>query len=431
MDASIAIFIMFGLFIFCLVIKVPVAIALCIAGIIFTWETKLTNIDTLTQTIFATADNFPLLAVPFYILAGELMGSGGIAKRLVVFAQAIVRRRIGGLGMIAILCCMVFAAICGSGTATVAAIGGIMIPIMIAKGYKPGHAASIVACGGALGPIIPPSIFFILYGVIANVSISKLFLGGVLPGLLVTFTLLVANRILCRMENYPVEGERSSFKDMLAALNQAKFALLAPVVVLGGIYGGVFTPTEAGVVSVVYCLLVGVFVHKELAFRDIPEIFMHSAMVSASILIIMGPASYFGKCMALASFPQLMAEYLRMLSSSPLTFLFIVNVLLIVVGMFVEGVAAITILTPLLVPIALSYGIDLLHFGIVITVNIAAGLFTPPFGMNLFVASRIANIPFTKTFPFLWPLVIGVLATLMLVVVFPFLTTWLPGVVMR
>jgi len=428
MDISSAMFILFGLFIFCLVIKVPIALALCIAGIVFNLATNLTTIDTLTQTVFATADNFPLLAVPFFILAGELMGGGGIAKRLVSFAQTIVGQRVGGLGMIAILCCMVFAAISGSGTATVAAIGAIMIPTMIASGYKPGHAASIVACGGALGPIIPPSILFVIYGVIANVSISKLFLGGVLPGALVTLAMLVMNRILCQRENYPVEGARSGFKDILAAFNQAKFALLAPVVVLGGIYGGVFTPTEAAVISVVYCLLVGLFVHKELKIRDIPEIFMHSAMVSATILIIMGPASYFSKCMAIAGIPQLLAGQLQMLSSSPLTFLLIVNVLLVAVGMMIEGVAALTILTPLLIPIALAYNIDPLHFGVILTVNLSFGLFTPPFGLNLFLASKIADIPFPKTFPFLWPQMIAVFAALALIVVFPFFSTWLPAV---
>lgn len=423
-------FLLFGLFIACLIIKIPIAFALCVAGIVFIWETGLTNIDTLTQTIFATADNFPLLAVPFFILAGELMSSGGIARRLVEFAQAIVGPRVGGLGMIATLCCMVFAAISGSGTATAAAIGGIMIPIMIANRYKPEHAASIVACGGALGPIIPPSIFFVLYGVIANVSISKLFLGGVLPGLVVTFALLVVNRILCNKERYPLVGMRFSFKGMLTAMNHAKFALLAPVVVLGGIYGGIFTPTEAAVVSVVYCLLVGLFVHKEFTVQELPQIFIHSAMVSATILIIMGPAAYFGKCMAIAGFPQMVAEYLQMFSSSPFSFLLIVNVLLVVVGMLIEGVAALTILSPLLIPIAIAYSIDLLHFGVILTVNLAAGLFTPPFGLNLFIASKIANVPFTKTFPFLWPQVVAVFIALALIIIFPSLSTWLPHFMM-
>jgi len=418
---------LFGIFILCLVIKIPIAYSLCIAGIIFIWQTGLTKIDSLTQTIFATADNFPLLAVPFFILAGEIMSSGGIARRLIEFAKTLVGHQVGGLGAIATLCCMIFAAISGSGTATAAAIGGIMIPIMIENKYKPEHAAATVACAGALGPIIPPSIFFVLYGVIANVSISKLFIGGVLPGLLITLALLVVNFILCRKEGYPIAGEKCSAKDILRALYNAKWALLAPVVVLGGIYGGIFTPTEAAVVSVVYSLIISVFVHKEIKLHDIPEVFKKSSMVAATILIIMGPASFFGKCLAIARIPQFVAGALMDISTSPISFLIIVNILLLIVGMLIEGAAAITILSPLLVPIAIAYNVNLLHFGIIISVNLSAGLFTPPFGLNLFLTSKIAKVPFTKTFPYLWPLVISVVIALAVITFVPFLSTWLPN----
>lgn len=423
--------ILLGIFIVCLLINIPIAFALCIACVAFIWQTGLTNIDMLTQTIFATADNFPLLAVPFFILSGELMSSGGIAIRLVNFAKTLVGHKIGGLGAIAILGCMIFAAISGSGTATAAAIGGIMIPIMADNKYKAEHSASIVACAGALGPIIPPSIFYVLYGVIANVSISKLFIGGLLPGILVAVALLIVNYFICKKEKYPKADFQFSWRNVLSGLNEAKWALLAPAVILGGIYGGIFTPTEAAVVGVVYSLIISVFVYKELKFKDLPKVFIKGGMIAATILIIMGPAALFGKMLAIARIPQMLSDVLIGITASPFIFLLIINAILLICGMFMEGAAALTILSPLLVPIALSYGVDPLHFGIIMSVNLSAGLFTPPFGLNLFITSKIAGVKFTETFKYLWPQVVAVLVALAIITLVPALSTWLPNVMIK
>ena len=423
--------ILFGLFIVCLLMNIPIAFSLLIACCVFIMQTGMTSIDMVTQTMFATVDNFPLLAVPFFILSGELMSSGGIAVRLIDFAKTLVGHKTGGLGAIAILGCMIFAAISGSGTATAAAIGGIMIPIMIENKYKAEHSAATVGTAGALGPIIPPSIFFVLYGVIANVSISKLFIGGLLPGILVTISLLIVNFLICKKEGYPKADFKFSWANVIKEFKRAFFALLAPSVILGGIYGGVVTPTEAAVVGVIYSLIVSMFIYKELKLADLPRIFMKGGMTAATILIIMGPAAPFGKMMAIARIPQLLAGVLGGITHSPMILLLIINIVLLITGMLMEGAAAITILSPLLVPIVVAYGIDPLHFGIIMSVNLSAGLFTPPFGLNLFITSKIAGVKFTDTFKYLWPQVFAVLIALAVITVVPQLSTLLPGILVK
>ena len=427
MALEFAVWLLFILFLAAAAINVPVAYALCLASAVFVHMTGLVNHEMMIQTIFATTDNFPLLAVPFFIIAGEMLSTGGIARRMVDFAKMFVGHYAGGLGAIAILACLIFSSICGSGTATAAAIGGITIPIMIANKYNRNHAASIVACGGALGPILPPSIFFVLYGVISNTSISRLFLAGVLPGLVLVVCLLVANYFMCKREEYPIFETHYSAKEKLLAVKDAFWALMAPVVVLGGIYGGIFTPTEAAVISVVYSALVSVFIYKEIKIRDIPAIFIRGGLIAATILIILGPAAFFGKLLAVAQVPQMLGQWLTGIASSALAFILLANLLLLVIGMFCEGVALLTILTPLLVPIALAYKVNLIYFGVLICFNLSIGLFTPPFGLNLFITSRIAQTDFTKTLRFLWPQLLAALFALAIIIAFPQLSTWLPS----
>ena len=427
MDYTLAVWLLFLLFIAAGVINVPIAYALCFTSIVFVYMTDLVNQEMLIQTIFATTDNFPLLAVPFFIIAGELMSTGGIAKRLVDFAKMFVGGMPGGMGAIAILACMIFAAISGSGTATAAAIGGICIPIMIENKYNRNHSASIVACAGALGPIIPPSIFFVLYGVIANTSISKLFIAGVIPGLLIVLFLLITNFFLCKREGYPILDKKYSAKEKLQSVKDAFWALMAPIVVLGGIYGGFFTPTEAAVVSVVYSAIISVFVYREIGIGDIPAIFIRASLTAATILIILGPAAFFGKLLAVAQVPQMLSQWLTNITSSAILFIVLVNLLLLIAGMLIEGVAALTILTPLLIPIAAAYKIDPIHFGVMICVNLSLGLFTPPFGLNLFIASRIAETDFSKTLGFLLPQLVATFLALAVIIVFPKISTWLPS----
>ena len=426
--SGVSMLILFGVFIVAMLLEVPVAyscILACAAYIAYAGTTSQTMI---VQAIYGTADNFSLLAVPFFMIAGELMATGGIARRLINFAETLVGNKTGGFGAVVILACMVFAAISGSGTATAAAIGGICIPLMREHGYKPEHSAATVACAGALGPIIPPSTFFIIYGVIAGVSVTKLFVGGLIPGLTVTAALLLVNYLQCKREGYPVPDKKYTLSEIWREFRKAFFALLSPIVVLGCIYGGVCTPTEAAVVSVFYSIIIGCFVYRELNFRKVFEAFAKGSMTSAAIMIIMGPASALGKMLSVARVPQVIADGLMSISSSKVLFMLLVNVILIIAGMLMEGCAILTIMTPLLVPIAQAYGVDLLHLGIVMSVNLSLGLFTPPFGLNLFITSRIADVRFSSTFKHLLPLVIGTFAALLIIMYVPQLSTWLPSI---
>ena len=287
-----------------------------------------------------------------------------------------------------------------------------------------------MACAGALGPIIPPSTFFILYGVMASVSVSKLFMGGILPGLLVTLCLAIANYFMCKKAAYPLPDSKYTGREIWTAFKDAFWALMAPAVVLGGIYGGVFTPTEAAVISVVYSIVVGLFVYRELKPRDVFLSFVKGGMTSAAIMVIMEPANALGKMLAVARIPQIIADGLMNISSSPVLFL-LLNVILILAGMLMEGCTILTIMTPLLVPIARAYGIDLLHLGIIISVNLSLGLFTPPFGLNLFITSKIANCKFNKTFRPLLSLAIATFVALLVIMYVPALSTWLPKVLSK
>lgn len=417
---------LFGVFIVTAVIGVPIAYTLILAGTVFIGITGITRDTMITQTMFATADNFPLLAVPFFMVAGELMAQGGIARRLVDWAMALVGSRKGGLGAIAILACMIFGAISGSGTATAAAIGGILIPIMKENSYKPEHTASIVALGGALGPIIPPSVFYILYGVIATVSVSKLFIGALIPSLIVVLSLLIVNYFQCVHEDYPTFSRKYSWREKLIVTKNSFWALLAPIVVLGGIYGGIFTPTEAAVISVTYSILVSMFIYKELDLKGVLNTFIKGLSTASAILIIMGPATLFGKMLAVARIPQGLTDALMTISENVLVFLLLTNIMLLIAGMLLEGVAILTIFSPLLVPVAQAYGVDLLHFGVIIGINLSVGLCTPPFGLNLFITSKIAGISFTNTFRHLFPLIIGTIVALGIISAFPELSLWLP-----
>lgn len=419
----ILLFVLFFLFV---ATNMPVAIALALSSTVILLVNGSIGLDLFITTSFGASNSYPLIAIPLFILAGDIMSKGGIAKRLIQFIETLVGSFTGGLGIITVLTSFIFAAISGSGPATVAVIGGIMIPYMLKRGYSKEYSTALVASSGSLGPIIPPSILFILFGVIASVSIGDLFIAGVIPGILIAVSLLIVNYFTSKKEGYVGNDEKSSVKDVLKALNEAKFALLAPIVVLGGIYGGVFTPTEAAVIAVFYSLVVSLFIHKEITFKDIPEIFMNTSAVSGGILILLGVASYFGRVLSLEQIPQFLSEFITGLTSSPIVYLLIVNAFLLVVGMFIETIAALTIFVPLLLPIALNLGIDPVHFGIIVCINLTIGLLTPPFGVNVFVASKITGIPFERTFKYLFPMLFAVVAALLIITLVPQVSLFLP-----
>lgn len=403
---------LFGILILLFIINVPVAIALGVSASVILLIQNEIPLMVVIQKMFNAADSFPLMAVPFFILAGKLMETGGISKRLIHFANTIVGRVHGGLGLVSILACMFFAAISGSAAATTAAVGSLLIPAMVKKGYDKGFSTAVQAAGGTVGVMIPPSVPLVLFGVIASTSITDLFIAGIGPGIFVGISLLLLVYITSRKNGYG-GGEKSSFSEFLIAFKDAILALLMPVIILGGIYGGIFTPTEGAVVAVVYGLIVSLFIYKEIKVKDLVEIFSSSVITTAVIMFIIACAAIFGFLLTREQIPQDVAGLMLGITENPILLLLLINLLLLVVGTFLETAAAIVILTPILAPIASAAGIDLVHFGIIMVVNLAIGMITPPVGINLFVSSNIADIKIERLvraiLPFILILIIDVL----------------------
>ncbi|WP_372424400.1 TRAP transporter large permease [Salinarimonas chemoclinalis] len=373
---------------------VPIALALGIAPLPTLMDRNIPLIA-IPQVIFESLDSFALMALPLYVLAGRLMQFGGIAERLVHLAVSLVSWMPGGLGAAVVLTSMMFATISGSSAATAAAIGSMLIPEMERQRYPRPFSAATTASSGELGVILPPSVPMVLYGVIAGVSIGDLFIAGFLPGLMIGLSLIVVVSVTAWAKGY---GTRVPFSpgvwapDVWRALRRAALSLMMPVIILGGIFGGVFTATEAAVVAVAYALFLGVVVYRKIAPRDLPRIFADSAVTSAVVMIIVAFAAMFAFSLNVIRAPQTIGAALSSVSENPLVFLLLVNLFLLVVGMFMETFAAIIILAPILAPIALSYGIDPVHFGLIMIVNLAIGMVTPPVGVNLFIACGIARI---------------------------------------
>jgi C4-dicarboxylate transporter DctM subunit len=419
------------LLIISLLINIPIAISL---GIAATWAllaTKALPLGFLTQAFFSASDSFPLLAVPFFILAGDIMAHGGISRRLVDFASKIFGGITGSLGIITIFACMIFAAISGSGPATVAAIGGIMIPAMIKDNYDKSFACTLAAAGGSLGPIIPPSISFIIYGIVANVSITDLFLAGILPGIFMGIALMIVVYYYAKKNHYGTITKRASFKELLKSFNDAKWALLVPVIILGGIYSGAVTPTEAAILACDYGLIVGIFVYKELKIKDLPKVFASTSLTSGTVLILVGCATAFGQLLTIEQVPNKVAQLILSISSNKYIVLLLINIFLFIVGMLMETLSAILILAPLLLSIVTPLGITPLHFGIIMVVNLVIGQCTPPVGVNLFVASGIGGIKIEQMVKWLVPLIGSLLIVLMIFTYIPQLSTFLPALLKK
>jgi tripartite ATP-independent transporter DctM subunit len=382
------------------------------------------------KEMFNSLNKFPLAAIPFFILAGNLMETGGISRRLVEFAKSIVGGVQGGLPMTCVLTCMIFAAVSGSSVATTFAIGAILIPALVKHGYPPNYAAALQATSAELGVVIPPSIPMILYGVAAEVSIGELFIAGFGPGIFIGVVLMLFVHLYCRYKGWGKnDGEgRLSFS---RATIEAAWALLMPVIILGGIYGGVFTPTEASAVAVFYALIVGMVMYGEIKFRDILPILKRSVVSSAVIMFIIANAGLFAFLLTRAGVPDAIGRWLEAVLQSPAMFLLGVNVALFIIGMFIETGAAIIVLAPILAPVAMHFGIDPVHFGLVMVVNLALGMITPPFGVNLFAACTVAKLSLDQVISRLWPFVIVVLCCLMVITYVPVLSLGLRDLVYR
>jgi C4-dicarboxylate transporter DctM subunit len=373
------------------------------------------------KEMFSSINKFPLAAIPFFILAGNLMETGGISRRLVEFAKSLVGGVQGGLPMTCVLTCMIFAAVSGSSVATTFAIGAILIPALIKHGYPTPWAASLQATSAELGVIIPPSIPMILYGVAAEVSIGELFIAGVGPGLLIGGALMLFVWLWCKWKGWG-KSDGDGRLSVGRATWQAGWALLMPVIILGGIYGGIFTPTEASAVAVAYALVVGVVIHREIAPKDLYAIFKKSVVSSSVIMFIIANAGLFAYLITRAGVPDAIGVWLKDVLQDPMLFLLGVNVALFIIGMFIETSAAIIVLGPILAPVAMFFGVDPVHFGIVMVVNLALGMITPPFGVNLFAACTVARISLDRIVTQLVPFVCVVLGCLMVITYTPWLT---------
>ena len=406
---------LFGIFFVLLFIGVPIGYAIGIATVITIAVFTPLSPMIIAQNAIAGVDSFPLLAIPFFMLAGNLMRSGGIARRLVDFFQSIIGHVTGGLGMVTIVVCMFFAAISGSAVATVSAVGAFMIPEMVKHGYSKSFAAAITAAAGTIGVIIPPSIPFVIYGVVANASITKMFTAGILPGVLMGVALMIVCYIVSKKNGYVGSDERKSAKEIWKAFKEAFWAILSPVIILGGIYSGIFTPTEAAVVSVVYSLIVGVFIYKELDYKETYAAFRDAIDVNGATTFMIGLSAAFAVLLTLEKIPLKIAMFITGLSDNGIIILLLINAFLLLVGMFIDNIPATIILSPILLPVAVKLGMDPITFGVMLTMNLAIGFCTPPYGINLFVASAISKVDMgLLSRKILWP-IIGLLAVLALV----------------
>ena len=413
-------------------IGMPIGIALGAATIIAMVTSTNIQLLTITQSCFGGLDSFPLMAIPFFILAGNLMKYGGISTRLIDFAVACVGSIKGGLGAVTVLACMFFAAISGSAPATVTAIGSIIVPEMKKNGYDQGYSAALTAAAGTIGVIIPPSIPFVIYGVISGASIGALFMAGVIPGLIIGIALILVNYIMSRRFGYG-DGFEQNFvlKNVWRTFKQAIWAIMAPVIILGGIYGGIFTPTEAAVVGCVYALIVGKFIYHELDFKELYSGFRESALANGSTTFMVGLSMAFASYLTMAQVPQTIAGGFAAISSNPIIILLMINLLLLFMGCFIDNISSCVIMTPILLPIVVGLGMDPIQFGIVMTVNLAIGFITPPYGANLFFASAVAKVNVMDVVAKIIPFIIVMLGILLLLTFVPSISMWLPNLLIK
>ena len=404
-------------------ISLPIGISLGLSTVIAL--IFMTDIDTVmvAQTAFASLDSFTLMAIPFFMLAGNFMRYGGISKRLLDLADHIIGFVTGGLGAVTTLTCMFFAAISGSGPATVSAIGSFMMPAMKEKGYDPGYSAALTAAAGTIGVVIPPSIPFVIYGVVTGTSIGSLFLAGIIPGILMGLALMVTNYRTAKKNGWLGSGQRPKLRSVGKATKNAFWALMSPVIILGGIYGGIFTPTEAAAVSCVYTFVIGKFVYKELDMKKLIDCLKDTVLLAGATSFMIGLSSGFAFLLTMKQVPNTVAEALLSVSDNKIVILLIINVFLLIRGCFIDNISSCTILAPILLPVVVALGVDPIHFGIIMTMNLAIGFITPPYGANLFIASAVGNTPMESIIKRVWPLILTIVVVLLL-------TTFIPGLSM-
>jgi tripartite ATP-independent transporter DctM subunit len=391
------------------------------------WNRGMLVPQLVVQRMFAGIDSFPMMAIPFFMLAGALMDTGGISTRLVRFSNYLVGWIQGGLAHVVIVASCFFAGITGSAVADATAIGSTLIPLMKKRGFPVLFSATVVAAAGVVGPIIPPSIPMVIYGSMAGVSIGALFMGGFIPGILIGLGLMAVVYVQAKKHGYPREAVRPTVKEFLQATISAMGAILMPLIILGGIFGGVFTATEAAVVATIYAFIMGKFVYKELQWRHFPDILYKAGLNTAMILIIVGVANLVGYIMAVERIPLMVAELFLSITTTKWVMLLLINILLLIVGCFIDGASALIIFTPVLLPLIYKLGIDPIFFGVMITVNLMIGTITPPVGLCLYVACGIAGVRLEQISRTIIPFLLIEIAVLFLVTYVPDLIMFLPG----
>ena len=417
--------IIFGILLVLMLTGMPISIALGLTVLSFLFTLTQVPLESVALKLFTGIEKFEIMAIPFFILAGNFLTHGGVAKRMIRFASDMVGHFYGGLGLAGVVACALFAAVSGSSPATVVAIGSILLPAMVKAGFPNRFGAGIITTSGALGILIPPSIVMVMYSVSTNTSVGALFMAGVVPGLMLATMLGLTTWYLARKNDYP-RLPKASFVQRIKSFKESIWGLMLIVVVMGGIYTGIFTPTEAAAISAVYAFIIAVFVYKDMGLKDVPRVLLSSANMSAMLLYIITNAVLFSFLMTHENIPQAMADWLLDKGLGVITFLLFVNIILLVAGNFMEPSSIVLIFSPILFPVAMKLGIDPVHFGIMMVVNMEVGMCHPPVGLNLYVASGITKMGITELTVAVWPWLLTMLVFLVIVTYVPGLSLWLP-----
>lgn len=417
-------------FLLFLALGIPIAFVLGLDSLVFISMNKL-SFFLVPQRMFAFLDSFVMIAIPCYMLTGTLMTYGGLTNRLVKFFLLLVGHIRGSLAIVNVLASMVFAGIQGSASADTAAIGGVLIPTMKKAGYSSEVSAAVTAASSTIGPIIPPSIIFVIYAITANTSIGALFLGGVVPGILLGLTLIIAIVFIGKRQNWEKNPIRAPFREVLACMKDVILALIAPLIIIGGILTGIVTPTETAVIAVLYSFICAAFVFKEIILSDLPKILLETAILSGGIMIIVGMSGIFSWVLTYMQVPRMVSEAMMGITDNPILILLIMNIILLFAGTFFEAVSSIVVFTPIFLPIAMKIGLDPIHFGVMMVFNLNIGLITPPVGSCLYIAAGIAEIKFEQLVRAIFPYLLILIFVLLLITFYPPLATTLPRILLK
>ena len=414
--------VLFSFFFILLFLNLPVAFSIGLSSMVALCFYGDLPLSAIVTRMYSGVDSFTLLAIPFFIAAGEIMNESGITDKIVSFSKALVGHIKGGLAHVSIVSSMFFSGISGSATADASALGSMLIPAMKKSGIDSDFAVAVSASSSAIGPIIPPSILFVIYGSIANVSIAKLFLGGIIPGILIGLSLMIVTYFYAKKRGYPSE-KRSSLKNLIKSFLDSLIALMMPVIILGGIFGGIFTATEAGVVAVFYAIIVGVFINKTIKFSDLGGILVKASITTSIALFVIAAASAFAWALAWEGFGEIALSFLTSFSDNPIIILSLILIFVLILGLFVEGIPVLIILSPVMLPVVNGLGIDLVYFGVLLVMAIVIGSVTPPVGILTYISCAIANTTISRVFWTIWPFCGIMIFVLFMAVLFPEIIT--------